>query len=471
MATVGLRTMRIWMLILTFINLVIIISHYAEQKYWDNWRNFFVYNGTGTNNSIILKREKFLLWQDWVLIVSSSALFLAYIYAYKVITTRLHKYLRALLMVIPTVLMLFVGIQYVHLVLKLEFPRNHGPPSPFACNYLSGLERAYCGVVEATYFFAILTGLFGLLEIYVTIRNGPMQPKENHSYESNGGNGAGATVEFVGPCEQQTLSPQQFTSFAISDQPMLLSSSEQGKATLDTPEQQKPTTPAQPSPLLQQQLPPEQIYDTRAPLPNPSSHSVQAQAYETYTPGAQYQPPPRPPMPDQIYDNRTPIPNQHSVQAQAYETYTPGAQYQPPPRLPMPDQMYDNRIPLANPHSVQASAGPPISYLPARAQIEHEPAYYRMPLPNPTPEETAAGPPSVYPPARIQQEFDMRPPANATVVRTAPSPPTRIQQDEYDQRPPASTTVVQTAPYHPTLTKPQKQYGVVGNYERKVVVR
>ncbi|KAF9272867.1 hypothetical protein BGZ88_004293, partial [Linnemannia elongata] len=254
MATVELRKIRIWMIILTFINLVIVTSHYAEQKYWDNWRNYNVYNVTGTGSSIIFKREKFLLWQDWALIVSSSVLFLSYIYAYKVVTTRLHKYLRALLMVVPTVLVLFVGIQYVHLVLKLEFPTNHGPPTPFACSYISGLERAYCGVVEATYFFAILTGLFALLEIYLTIRNGPMQPKENRSQGSSGGYSADATGEIVGPPEHsivpfhnpsadthhhQLLSSLQFSPLAFSDQLMLLSSPEQGKATLNTPGQQE----------------------------------------------------------------------------------------------------------------------------------------------------------------------------------------------------------------------------------------
>ncbi|KAF9148551.1 hypothetical protein BG015_009707, partial [Linnemannia schmuckeri] len=244
MVIVELRARRIWMIILTLINLVIVVFHYAAGKYWDNWRNYYVYGVKGTENDIIFKQEKFLLWQDWALIVCSSVLFLAYIYAYKVLTTRLHKYLRAILMLVPAVLILFVGIQYIYLVLRLTFPLHHGPPTPFTCSYLSGLQRAYCGVVESTYFFAILTGLFALLEIYLTIRYGPMQPEGKHSYGSNEGYAADANMEMVGPPEhsmmhiqnpyanthqQQSLSPLQFSPFVVSVQPILHPSPQHGK--------------------------------------------------------------------------------------------------------------------------------------------------------------------------------------------------------------------------------------------------
>ncbi|KAF9134762.1 hypothetical protein BGX30_011779 [Mortierella sp. GBA39] len=198
MASTGLRALRIWMIVLTFTNLVFITIHYAEEKYWSNFRNYRIYNYISKGPT--LKNYKFFLWQDWTLIVSSSILFLAYIYAYKVITTRLHKSLRALLLLIPTVLVLFVGIQYIHLVLGLDYPMTDGPPTPFDCAYLSGLERMYCGVVEFSYFFSIITGFFTILEIYATIRKGPMLPKGYHqSYIPNVGYAEGVNVDYIRP--------------------------------------------------------------------------------------------------------------------------------------------------------------------------------------------------------------------------------------------------------------------------------
>ncbi|KAG0300197.1 hypothetical protein BGZ97_003341 [Linnemannia gamsii] len=226
---------------MTFFNLVLVISHYAEVRYWSNWRNYLVYGDTGTGSDI-LKEVKFFVWQDIALIVCSLVLFLAYIGAYKIPSTRL-KYLRALMILVPTVLMLFVGINYVHLVLKINYPILRGPPTPFNCSYLSGLERAYCGVIESNYFFAILTGLFAVFEICLTVKNGPMQPKNEHSYGPNGEYVDDANSVIVEPSEysmshlqnpytyrvQPVISPQQFSPFIAADQLILLSSPEYDK--------------------------------------------------------------------------------------------------------------------------------------------------------------------------------------------------------------------------------------------------
>ncbi|KAK5827789.1 hypothetical protein F5H01DRAFT_102171 [Linnemannia elongata] len=285
MASTGLRALRIWMIILTFTNLVFITIHYAEHRYWSNFRNYRIYSNIGEGPT--LKNDKFFLWQDWTLVVSSSVLFLAYLCAYKVITTRLHKYLRALLMLIPTVLVLFVGIQYIHLVLSPDYPMPDGPPTPFDCAYLSGLERMYCGVVEFSYFLAIITGLFALLEIYTTIRKGPMLPKGYHqSYIPNVGYAKGVNVEYVRPPEipmtkqhQQQLQDLPGDSggdrqLSTSDGPILLSPPKQ-KTPIHPRSMNPAATPPGPQHTPQPlQALPEEVFDERAPLPNHMIYGV-----------------------------------------------------------------------------------------------------------------------------------------------------------------------------------------------------
>ncbi|KAG9070438.1 hypothetical protein KI688_007974 [Linnemannia hyalina] len=203
----------------------------------------------------------------------------------QVITTRLHKSLRALLLLIPTVLVLFVGIQYIHLVLGLDYPMTDGPPTPFDCAYLSGLERMYCGVVEFSYFFSIITGFFAILEIYATFRKGPMLPKGYHqSYIPNVGYAEGVNVDYIRPPEipmtkqdqQQLQDPhgggggnQQIST---SDQPFLLLPPKQ-----NTPihaSSMYPTAAPGPQPLQQLlHALPEEVFDHRAPLRDNYSHA------------------------------------------------------------------------------------------------------------------------------------------------------------------------------------------------------
>lgn len=62
MVSIGFRALRIWMTILTFTNLVVIVTHYAEEKYWRNSRNYHIYSYTGERPA--LKTDKLLPWQD-----------------------------------------------------------------------------------------------------------------------------------------------------------------------------------------------------------------------------------------------------------------------------------------------------------------------------------------------------------------------------------------------------------------------
>ncbi|KAF9341834.1 hypothetical protein BGZ91_000870 [Linnemannia elongata] len=283
------------MVILTFTNLVFITIHYAEGKYGSNSGTYRIFSYI--DKGLTVKNDKFFLWQDWALIVSSSVLFLAYIYAYKVITTRLHKYLRALLMLIPTVLVLLVGIQYICLVLSLDYPMPDGPPTPFDCAYLSGLERIYCGVVEFSPFFAIVMGLFALLEIYTTTRKGPMLPKGYHqSYIPNVGYAEGVNVDYVRPPEM----PMTIKHPLWLQNPYGGGDGNQQSSTLNRPffpfpsywafppEQNIPNyvnsmdPAATPGPRPLQQLPslPEEVFDNRLPIPTTAQG-----------PGHPYQPP------------------------------------------------------------------------------------------------------------------------------------------------------------------------------------
>ena len=185
-------------------------------------------------------------------------------------------------MVVPTMLVLIVGIQYIHLVLGLDYPMPDGSPTPFDCAYLSGLERMYCGVVEFSYFFTIVMGLFALLEIYATIRRGPMLPKGYHqSYIPNVGYAEGVNVDYVRPPEiPMTKQDQQWLQDPDGD-----GGGNQQFSTSDQPFPPKQNTPMQSSSMdpatttgpqsLQQLLQalPEEAFDQRAPLRDNYSHA------------------------------------------------------------------------------------------------------------------------------------------------------------------------------------------------------
>ncbi|KAG0045988.1 hypothetical protein BGZ89_005436, partial [Linnemannia elongata] len=352
MASTGLRTLRIWMVILTFTNLVFITIHYAEGKYGSN-------SGTYRLDSDSL--------------FSSSVLFLAYIYAYKIISTRLHKYLRALLMLIPTALVLLVGIQYICLVLSLDYPMPDGPPTPFDCAYLSGLERIYCGVVEFSPFFTIGMGLFALLEIYTTIRKGPMLPRGYHqSYIPNVGYAEGVNVDYVRPPEI----PMTIQHPLWLQNPYGGGDGNQQSSTLNRPffpfpsywafppEQNIPNyvnsmdPAATPGPRPLQQLPslPEEVFDNRLPIPT----TVQAPVY--------YQPPNMPSVGAEVFDNRLPIPT---------SAQWPGHPYEPPNMPSVGTEVFDNRLPIPT-----SSQGPEYSYEPPNMpSVGTEVFDNRLPIP------------------------------------------------------------------------------------------
>ncbi|KAK3839534.1 MAG: hypothetical protein JOS17DRAFT_770616 [Linnemannia elongata] len=486
MGSTGLRALRIWVIILTFTNLVFIAIHYAEVKYWSNSRNYRIYNYIGTGTT--LKSDKLFLWQDWTLIVSSSVLFLAYIYAYKVLATRLHKYFRALLMVVPTALVLFVGIQYIHLVLRLDYPMPEGPPTPFDCAYLSGLERMYCGVVEFSYFFAIITGLFALLEIYVTIRKGPMLPKGcQQLYIPNVGYAKGISVEYVRPPgipktkqhQQQLQDPygggddggggnQQLST---SDQPFLLSPLKQNTPIHSNSMDPTVTPGSQPLQQLLKALP-EEVFDERAPLPHHMIYGMPSIGAQVPFPHPQLdlQPPVNAPM---VYP--PPVsPTQAYVQPQSQKQHPPSQQHQPPQpqeeefdeRLPLPTHMVygmpsvGTQAPFPRPRpGLQPPVNPPMVYPPpmppTQAYVQPQPQKQRPPSqqhqpPQPQEEEfderlplpihMVYGMPSVGTQAPFPRPRPgLQPPVNPPMVYPPPMPPTPVyvQPQSQQQRPPS----------------------------------
>ncbi|KAF9923945.1 hypothetical protein FBU30_005994 [Linnemannia zychae] len=365
MATVGLRVLRTWMILITFINLAFVISTYAEDKYW----NITIFYLTGKPYS---GGRKELFWQDWTEMICSAILFLAYVYAFFVRSTRLHKYLRAFLMAIPAILLLFVSIQYVHLVIKSSGYYD----IPFDCSRESGRHRLYCGARQFTFFWSIVVGLFALVEIIYTIVKGPMQPK-GATYLTTGIYSNSPDVELVRPPELLVLQPP-----TSSGPPMIQIPQSQWVAFQEFLKHQQAQNPSEKPTLTS----------------NPGKAEVgEGNENEQPQPGlvASHLPMPQQSIPFQQFDQRPP------------ENLSATAPYNP--LQPVKPVQYIQYIPMQQ----QFDQGPPMNSsitstqynqsVPMQQQFDQRP-----------PVNTSIPSTQYNQNAPMQQQFDQRPPLNTT---------------------------------------------------------
>jgi hypothetical protein len=165
--------LRVWMALITLVNLCIVISFYAWLvPFWNN-----------RNQELELLSPFEYTWQDFALLIASPILFLAYLYSIWG-KPRLHKFLRATLMLLPALFMLGINLRAIQMQVKAvnmlnENRRARGPDwdipplRPFDCG--DTLEAA-CGIVQAYIFIPVIVGFFVIIEVFVTLFRGPLYP-------------------------------------------------------------------------------------------------------------------------------------------------------------------------------------------------------------------------------------------------------------------------------------------------------
>ncbi|KAG0281193.1 hypothetical protein BGZ95_006019 [Linnemannia exigua] len=158
--------LRVWMAFITLVNLSIIITFYAWLVPYFN-----------KNKSEMSDHYEYS-WDDYAFIITSPILFLAYLYSIWG-QPRLHKYLRAFLMLLPALFLMGPMLRQIHLQIENAKKFNQYTPSemefePFRC-YGDTIDPA-CFVFRAYTFIPVIVGFFVLIEVFVTLLRGPLHP-------------------------------------------------------------------------------------------------------------------------------------------------------------------------------------------------------------------------------------------------------------------------------------------------------
>ncbi|KAK5827792.1 hypothetical protein F5H01DRAFT_332255 [Linnemannia elongata] len=290
MSKIAIRRMRIWLVTLTTIALLLIIAQYIYA-------------------AIRLKSDLNLDWEDWVVLPSVPVLFFSYLYALKSThPSKLHKCLRAFLMLIPTVLNMYVNFDYLATYLRLtsrDYNPSAIPEERFQCG-----GRPACLLTWSLVFMSIIMDCFVLCEIVMTLVWGPLVGKGHLFGRVGGGYAQDANVIVVSPDQPQQVPPQQQGYYGQQQQQAYYPAIQQQAPILQQPlpQQQQlyhqsvaldPNPQYQP-PQFQQQLPPPQQlyhYPTASAVPTTATTSVPystvSYSQSPVTTSVGYQPPPQ----------------------------------------------------------------------------------------------------------------------------------------------------------------------------------
>ncbi|KAF9124669.1 hypothetical protein BGW39_007978 [Mortierella sp. 14UC] len=254
MSTIALRRMRIWLLVLVTLSAILVIAKYSYAA---------------ANLGALLR----LIWKDWAVIISIVILFFSYIYAFKG-QPRLHKYLRAFLILIPTIMLLYVNFDYLARYLDATSTR---PQQRFVCPF----GNASCLLHWSLVFVSVIMGVFVLIEVGMTLAWGPLQ--KTHQYGGALGYAQDANVIVVSPdqpqqqlyypqqpLQQQGYYPQQQALIPMQQQPQLYQY--QQPIALDPNPQYQQQQQQQPTQLYQQQQ--YQYSSSPAPVPGTTAAAV-----------------------------------------------------------------------------------------------------------------------------------------------------------------------------------------------------
>ncbi|KAG0289589.1 hypothetical protein BGZ96_006876 [Linnemannia gamsii] len=183
MSTIALRRMRIWLVVLTTITVILLTAQYIYA-------------------SIRRKSYFHMIWKDWIAILTVVTLFFSYTYAFKSTRpSKLHKGLRAFLMLIPTVLNMYVNFDFLARYIRLTSTDNNPnarPEERFQCE-----GNASCLLSWSFVFVSIIMTFFVLCEIVMTLVWGPLQ-KVHQFGGAHGGYAQDANVIVVSPDQPQT---------------------------------------------------------------------------------------------------------------------------------------------------------------------------------------------------------------------------------------------------------------------------
>ncbi|KAF9900415.1 hypothetical protein EC991_007349 [Linnemannia zychae] len=173
--------MRIWVAFLTFINFSVVISLYSYSAHLAS----------------VLRKEGFFdesysrpHWRDWVSIITAVIVFA--IYAYSVWTrnktTSLiqNRFLRAVLILIPTCLLLYVECSYLNDIIESynsldqRLKENFNDPEDyefFRTNVFEcPKEVPFCFLSLSSVFLGVITGSFILIEVIMSLFMRRAQP-------------------------------------------------------------------------------------------------------------------------------------------------------------------------------------------------------------------------------------------------------------------------------------------------------
>ncbi|KAF9900416.1 hypothetical protein EC991_007350 [Linnemannia zychae] len=184
MAASPLVGMRIWVAFLTFINLSVVIGLYSYSAHLAS-----VLRKEGMLDESYIRYN----WHDYASIVTAVIVFA--IYAYSVWTrnktTSLiqNRFLRAVLILIPTCLLLYVECSYVNALIKAQKFRDqrlkerYSNPEDyefFRTNVFEcPKEVPFCFLSFSSIFLGIITGSFILIEVIMSLFMRRAQPTKS----------------------------------------------------------------------------------------------------------------------------------------------------------------------------------------------------------------------------------------------------------------------------------------------------
>ncbi|KAF9328598.1 hypothetical protein BGZ91_000931 [Linnemannia elongata] len=241
-----------------------------------------------------------LLWDDWVLILSAIIYLFTYIYSLRSSprTGNGYKCIRAFLLLIPTVLVLYLRLHFVALVNE-ELGVSQ---SVFECTNIQDYD---CYLMNTVFFWSLITSFFVVFEIGMTLAWGPLEAPHQFG-GANGGYSQDANIVMVSPqpyypqqqqyypnmAQQPVLLDQQNSSYKIDNnvqQPYPLLYQQPLQQQQQYPYQPQPSTPG--GYITQQQPTSPGGYISQQP-PSPGGHAAQPSPRASFTsqpsPGSGY---------------------------------------------------------------------------------------------------------------------------------------------------------------------------------------
>ncbi|KAH7058096.1 hypothetical protein BKA57DRAFT_499975 [Linnemannia elongata] len=116
-----------------------------------------------------------LQWGDWVVIISAIGSFIFYILSLRRSGFQnVHKYVKTFLLLVPTIVVLYLTCNAIHLELQVYYDTRNGYDDgvPFTCGEVGDYT---CYLQYTNLFMELITALFVVIEIGATLAWGPLE--------------------------------------------------------------------------------------------------------------------------------------------------------------------------------------------------------------------------------------------------------------------------------------------------------